>query len=176
MPVSKNNRKTKKVKKQKGYRPVRALPGYKLVKDTCAQINDILLETAKLANLAGLLDPKFSAEDKKKTEEYLRKIIEVLAPGKEVGADGVEVEYEAFGIRVNRLEKDADKIATRAHADDLEFVPILNQLENHLALLMTSVGESIAQLAIVLDTYAPREGGVSEVLEQKKEVTDVEPA
>lgn len=175
MPVSKNNRKTKKVKKQKGYRPVRALPGYKLVKDTCGKINEILVEVAKLANLTSLLEDKFSPEHKKETEEHLRRVIQVLAPGKATGADGVEFEYEAFGIRVNRLEKEADKIAGRAHADDLEFVSILNQAENYLTQLMTEVGEPIAALAIIIDTYAPQVGGVSETLENK-EVTDVQPA
>lgn len=176
MPVSKNTRKVKKVKKQKGYRPVRALPGYKLVKETCNKINEILLETAKLANLSQLLEDQFTPEHAKETEQHLRTIIGALSPGKMTDEQGVEVEYEAFAVRVNRLEKSADKIAERAHADDMEFIPLLNQVESHLSALMTQIGEPIAMLAIILDTYAPREGGVSEVLEKQKEETDVQPA
>lgn len=176
MPVSKNNRKAKKVKKQKGYRPVRTLPGYKLVKETCNKINDILFETAKLAKLSQLLESKFTPEHKLATEGYLRTIIEQLAPGKYVDDQGVEVPYEAFAVRINNLEAEADKIAARAHADDLEFVAIVNQAEHHLSTLITGSGEAIAQLAMILDSYAPREGGVSEDLVKQKEETDVQPA
>ncbi|AGX01963.1 hypothetical protein CF95_gp241 [Erwinia phage PhiEaH1] len=176
MPVSKNNRKTKKVKKQKGYRPVRTLPGYKLVKETCQKIDDILFETAKLAKIVGVMEDQFSPEHKIESQAHLRAIIEVLAPGKAIDAQGVEVEYAAFPLRVSALEKEADKVAARAHADDLEFVPILNMAENYLSTLITGTGEAISQLAILVDTYAPREDGVSEVLEKQKEETDVQPA
>jgi hypothetical protein len=174
MPVSKPNRKAKKTKKVKGYRPVRALPGYQLVKETCQKISDILFEAVKLTKMSEMLAPSLSPLEQSNVRENLRKIIVALSPSQVTAEDGTITDIPAFAVRTANIEREADKIAERAHGDDLMFFDLVNQAEFQFSYLITNLGEPMSILADLCDRHA--EALVNLAITKEKEKSDVEHA